>query len=407
MSSDSAFSSMPPALERRLNYTGPALFSYGFRPFFLGGAAWSVACIVLWIPQFMGDLLLRTAFPPLDWHIHEMLYGYVAAVIAGFLLTAIPNWTGRLPITGRPLMALAALWLAGRLAIFFSAYLGILVAAVIDIAFLITLAIVAAREVIPGRNWLTLRVLALIGVLIAGNIVFHAEVYVFGSANYGIRIGIAAVIMLISLVGGRVVPSFTRNWLARQEKGRLPAAFSRFDIASIAVSFISLVLWVALPDSVLTGIALIAAAFVQFVRLGRWAGDRTTADRFVLVLHVGYAFVPIGFALLGASVLNPLIVSSSVGIHAWTAGAFGLMPLAIMTRASLGHTGQPLTAGWGTQAIYLFALCAAVLRIIAGFVGSMPLMESAGAAWVAAFGGFVLIYGPTLCQQPPIWAARE
>lgn len=407
MSSSSASSSMPPALERRLKYAGPALFSYGFRPFFLGGAVWSVACIVLWIPQFMGDLSWRTAYSALDWHIHEMLYGYVAAVVAGFLLTAIPNWTGRLPITGAPLMALAALWLAGRLAIFFSAYLGILAAALIDVAFLTTLAVVAAREVVAGRNWRNLRVLVLIGVLIAGNVAFHAEVYVSGTASYSIRIGIAAVIMLITLVGGRIVPSFTRNWLARQETGRLPAAFSRFDIASIAVSFISLVLWVALPDSALTGIALIATAVVQFVRLGRWAGDRTTADRLVLVLHVGYAFVPIGFALLGASVLNPSVVPTSAGIHAWTAGAFGLMTLAVMTRASLGHTGQPLTAGWGTQAIYLFALCAAVLRIIASFDGPMTLMEFASAAWVAAFGGFVLIYGPTLCQQPPIWAARE
>ncbi len=406
MSSSPASPSMPPALERRLNYAGPALFSYGFRPFFLGAAVWSVACIVLWIPQFMGDLSWRTAYSSLDWHSHEMLYGYVAAVIAGFLLTAIPNWTGRLPINGGPLMALAALWIAGRFAILFSAKLGILVAALIDVAFLATLAIVAAREIIAGRNWRNLRVLVLIGVLIAGNIAFHAEVYAFGGADYGNRIGIAAVIMLIMLVGGRVVPSFTRNWLARQENGRLPAPFSRFDVASIAVSLASLVLWVGLPDGAMTGLALIAAAVMQGARLARWAGDRTTSDRLVLVLHVGYAFVPIGFAVLGASILNPSAIPSSVGIHAWTAGAIGLMTLAVMTRASLGHTGQPLTAGRGTQAIYLFVFCAAVLRMIAGLVGSMLLMEFASAAWAAAFGGFVLLYGPMLCQRPPVWAGR-
>jgi uncharacterized protein involved in response to NO len=182
----------------------------------------------------------------------------------------------------------------------------------------------------------------------------------------------------------------------------LPVPFSRFDIVSIAVSLVSLALWMRLPDGTITGIALIAAAVIQAVRLARWAGDRTTSDRLVLVLHVGYAFVPIGFALLGASALVPLVVPSSVGIHAWTVGAFGLMPLAIMTRASLGHTGQPLTAGRGTQAIYLFALCAALLRIIAGLIGSMLLMELAGAAWVAAFGGFVLLYGPLLARQNPV-----
>ena len=407
MSSSSASSSTPPALERRLKYAGPALFSYGFRPFFLGGAVWSITCIVLWIPQFMGYLSLRTAFSPLDWHIHEMLYGYVAAVVGGFLLTAIPNWTGRLPITGAPLMTLAALWLAGRVAILLSAYLGIIAAGLIDVAFLATLAAVAAREVVAGRNWRNLRVLVLIGVLIAGNVAFHAEVYVSGSADYSIRIGIAALIMLITLVGGRVVPSFTRNWLARQEKGRLPASFSRFDVASIAVSLASLALWAGLPEDAVTGVALIAAAAVQAARLARWAGDRTIPDRLVLVLHVGYAFVPIGFALLGASIVYPSAVPSSAGIHAWTAGAFGLMPLAVMTRASLGHTGHSLIAGWGTQAVYLFALLAAALRIIAGFDGSMTLMEFAAAAWVAAFGGFVLLYGPMLSQQPPVWAARD
>lgn len=407
MSGNSASRATPPALERRLKYAGPALFSYGFRPFFLGGAAWSVVCIVLWIPQFTGELSLRTAYPPLDWHIHEMLYGYVAAVVAGFLLTAIPNWTGRLPICGVPLAALTVLWLSGRLAILLSVQLGILTAALVDIAFLTTLAFMAAREILAGRNWRNLRVLAVLGVLIAGNIAFHTEVYVFGRADYGIRIGIAAVIVLIAIVGGRIVPSFTRNWLARQKKGRLPAPFSRFDVASIAVSVASLAIWVGLPDDTMTGLALIAAAVMQAARLARWAGDRTVADRLVLVLHVGYAFVPIGFALLGASILSPLVIPSSIGIHAWTIGAIGLMTLAVMTRASLGHTGRPLAAGTGTQAIYLLAFCAVTFRMIADLGGSMMLLEFASAAWVAAFGGFVLLYGPTLSQQRPVWAGRE
>jgi uncharacterized protein involved in response to NO len=399
-----AGSSMPPALERRRKYAGPALFSYGFRPFFLGGAAWSAACIVLWIPQFMGDFSLRTAYPPLDWHIHELLYGYVAAVVAGFLLTAIPNWTGRLPINGVPLIALAALWVAGRIAILFSGQIGIVPAALIDIAFLAILAFVAAREIIAGSNWRNLRVLALVGILIAGNTIFHAEAYLSGIADYGIRIGISGVIMLISLVGGRIVPSFTHNWLARRDEGRMPAPFSRFDVAAIAVSFISLALWVALPDSVVTGGALVLAAIMQAVRLARWAGDRTIADRLVLVLHAGYAFVSIGFALVGASALYPSVVPASVGIHAWTAGAIGLMTLAVMSRASLGHTGQPLSAGGGTQAVYLLALLSALLRMLAGFDGSMVLMEAAGIAWAAAFGGFVLLYGPLLVRgrKPPL-----
>lgn len=406
MSSPSTASSMPPALERRLKYSGPALFSYGFRPFFLGGAAWSMICIVLWIPQFMGELSLRTAYSPLDWHIHEMLYGYVAAVIAGFLLTAIPNWTGRLPICGAPLAALAALWLSGRLVILLSAQSGIAVAAVIDVAFLATLAAAAAREIVAGRNWRNLRVLAVLGVLIAGNIVFHVEVYLFGKADYAIRIGIGAVILLISIVGGRVVPSFTRNWLARRGQGRLPVPFSRFDVAAISVSTASLAMWIGLPDHAVTSICLLGAAAMQAARLARWAGDRTTSDRLVLVLHVGYAFVPVGFALLGASIFYPAFVPASVGIHAWTSGAIGMMTLAVMTRASLGHTGQPLAAGAGTQALYLFALLAAILRIVGALDGSIVVIELASVAWVAAFGGFVLLYGPRLAGSPPAWSGR-
>ncbi len=398
--------SAPPALERRLKYAGPALFSYGFRPFFLGGALWSIVCIAVWVPQFMGELSLHTAYSPLDWHIHEMLYGYLAAVMAGFLLTAIPNWTSRLPICGAPLASLAALWLLGRFAILLSAHFGLVAAALIDVVFVTTLAAAAAREIVAGRNWRNLRVLAVIGVLIAGNIVFHAEVYIFGSADYGIRIGIGAVVLLISIVGGRVVPSFTRNWLARQGAGRLPASFSRFDVVAIAASAIALAVWVAFPNHAVTGVALIVAAALQAVRLARWAGDRTISDRLVLVLHVAYSFIPVGFALLGFSIVDPSLVPSSAGIHAWTAGAFGMMTLAIMTRASLGHTGQPLTADIGTQAIYLLVFCAAILRIVAAFNGSMVLIVAASVAWVAAFGGFVLLYGPGLAGRPPAWAGR-
>jgi uncharacterized protein involved in response to NO len=154
--------STPAALQRRRDYDGPALFSYGFRPFFLAAGLWAIVGILLWIPQYMGKLSVPSHLSPLDWHVHEMLYGYVAAAIAGFLLTAIPNWTGRLPVNGRPLAGLAALWLAGRFALLISAQLGGLVAAIIDTAFLATLGAVAAREIVAGENWRNLRVLGIL-----------------------------------------------------------------------------------------------------------------------------------------------------------------------------------------------------------------------------------------------------
>jgi uncharacterized protein involved in response to NO len=396
----------PAALQRRLEYAGPAIFSYGFRPFFLGGAAWAALSVALWLPQYFGELSLPTAFNPLDWHIHEMIYGYVAATVTGFLLTAIPNWTGRLPVNGYPLAGLFALWLAGRVAIAGSAFWGQWIAAAIDVAFLVIFAAIALREIIAGNNWRNLRVLVMLGVLIAGNIVFHAEEILYGSADYGIRIGIAALIGLIMLVGGRIVPSFTNNWLTRNNPGRLPIAFSRYDAITLGISALALASWIALPHSAISGVMLMIAGVLQAIRHLRWAGDRTFADRLVLVLHVAYAFVPLGFMLSGAAILWPVYWPSSAGVHAWTTGAVGLMTLAVMTRASLGHTGQRLVASLPTQFIYLCALVAALARIIAAFEPSGALLYAAGSAWFLAFGGFAVLFGPLLMGRPPVWSER-
>jgi len=395
--------SAPAALQRRRDYAGPALFAYGFRPFFLAAGLWAAFGILLWLPQYLGLVTLPTAFGPLDWHIHEMLYGYVAAAVAGFLLTAIPNWTGRLPVSGWPLAALAALWLAGRIAILSSAAIGGIAAAAIDVSFLLTLAAVAGREIVAGKNWRNLRVLIVIGVLALGNIVFHAEVLTQGSADYGIRIAIGAAILLISLVGGRIVPSFTNNWLARNNPGRLPVPFSRYDMATMALSALALLSWVAAPMHVATGGLLIAAGLAQGLRLARWAGDRTFADRLVLVLHVAYFFVPLGFLLVGVAAFTA-VVPPSAGIHAWTAGAIGLMTLAVMTRATLGHTGQALHAGPATQVIYVCVLIGALLRVCAAVHGSLVLLEAGGALWTAGFAAYVLVYAPLLVMRKPAWA---
>ena len=398
--------SMPAALQRRLEYAGPPIFSYGFRPFFLGAALWAALAVLLWLPQYFGEMALPTAFDPLDWHIHEMIYGYVGAVSAGFLLTAIPNWTGRLPINGYPLAGIFALWLMGRVAILGSAIWGAWLAAAIDVAFLVLLAAAVLREILAGNNKRNLRILVLLGVLIAGNIIFHLEVIRYGSAEYGARLGIAAIVALISLVGGRIVPSFTHNWLTRSNPGRLPISFSRFDAIAIGGSVLALVSWIVFPQSVISGAMLIIAGLLQAVRLLRWAGDRTLADRLVLVLHVAYAFVPIGFLLLGAAILRPADWPISAGLHAWMTGAAGLMTLAVMTRASLAHTGCKLVASRATQLIYFCALVAALARIFAAFEPSSALLHIAAFAWVLAFGGFAAVYGPLLMGRAPVWAER-
>ena len=378
-------------------YRGPVLFSYGFRPFFLFGAVLAGIMIPLWLAVFAGDMSLSTSFAPLDWHVHEMLFGYVSAVIAGFLLTAVPNWTGRLPIQGLRLAVLFSTWLAGRFAVSFSETIGWRAAMVVDSLFLLLLAAAATREIVAGRKWSNLKVVGVVILLAIANAAFHLEAHLTGSAAYSARAGIALVVTLIGVIGGRIVPSFTRNWLARQGEGRLPIPFNRFDAVAMAIGAAALAGWVVSPSGRTVAAALCLAGALHLVRLARWAGERTLSDRLVLILHIAYAFVPAGFFLAALSALD--LIAPAAGVHAWTGGAIGTMTVAVMTRASLGHSGRPLVASRATQAIYAAVVAAALARVCAALEPSHAnvLLPVAGAAWTIGFLGFALTYAPLLC----------
>ena len=384
------------AIPRFRAHQGWPLLANGFRPFFLLGSVYAALAILVWLPAFYGEITLNSAFAPRDWHVHEMLYGYLPAVITGFLFTAIPNWTGRLPLQGTPLLVLVIVWLAGRFAVTFSAGTGWPVAMLIDSSFLLLVAAAAAREILAGRNWRNLNVVVLVLLLLAGNVAFHLEAHFHGAADTGIRVGIAVVVLLISLIGGRIIPSFTRNWLVRENPGRLPAPFGRFDIIVVAIGALALVGWIVSPGRHFTGTTLAIAGVLHLVRLARWAGDRTWRERLLLILHIGYAFVPIGFLFNAASAFG--LVAGSAGVHAWMAGAAGIMTLAVMSRATLGHTGQQLTASATTQAIYAAIIVAALSRICAVLEPdhSELLLQVAAFAWAAAFFGFAISFGPLL-----------
>jgi uncharacterized protein involved in response to NO len=373
-------------------YEGPALFSYGFRPFFLLGSIQAGLAVLAWVPIFRGELALASAFAPQDWHVHEMLFGFLPAVITGFLLTAIPNWTGRMPLQGVPLMVLVAAWVAGRIAVTFSAHIGAWPAMAIDLAFLALVAAAAGREIVAGRNWRNLKVLAVLGLLLVANGIFHVEAMTGSHGEYGIRLGFAATIFLLMLIGGRIVPSFTRNWLARENPGRLPIPFGRFDVVTLVVSGLALVVWVAMPEGIVTALLMGLAGFAQAARLVRWAGERTWRDRLVLILHLAYAFIPLGFWLLALSAVG--YVDDAAGFHAWAGGAIGAMTLAVMSRASLGHTGRALVASRAVQVIYALVIASALLRVCASLHPDWhaALIPLAGGAWAAAFLGFAVAY---------------
>jgi len=348
----------------------------------------------------MGKLSVPTHLSPLDWHIHEMLYGYVAAAIAGFLLTAIPNWTGRLPIQGTLLGALLAVWLAGRVAVALSAEIGWTSALLVDAAFLALVVAAATREIIAGGNWRNLPVVVLVLVLLSGNVAFHLEAHFRDAADISIRIGVGVVVLLISLIGGRIIPSFTRNWLVKFNPGRVPVPFGRFDGAVIGLSALALITWIVIPLNTITGVVMALVGMLHLVRLARWAGDRTARERLLVILHLGYAFVPSGFllnALAGIGVLPP-----SAGVHAWMTGAAGIMTLAVMTRASLGHTGQALTASPATQVIYVAIIVAALARVAAVVLPAHgdALLHVAACGWIVAFLGFAIAFGPLLTGNP-------
>src|SRR3954454_25226390 len=270
---------------RSRNFEGWPLFANSFRPFFLLAAIQAGLSILAWLPMFYGELSVTSAFAPRDWHAHEMLYGYLPAVITGFLFTAIPNWTGRLPIRGIALLSLVLVWIAGRLGVTFSGEIGWLGAMLIDASFLLLVTAAAAREILVGRNWKNLGVVVLVLALLAGNVAFHLDAHFHGAADVGTRIGIAVVVLLISLIGGRIIPSFTRNWLVRENPGRLPVPFGKFDMIVVAASALAVLCWAAGADGRFTGAVLAFTGLLHLVRLVRWAGDRTWRERLLLILH--------------------------------------------------------------------------------------------------------------------------
>lgn len=388
---------MTTSAERIRGWRGPEVLRIGFRPFFLLGSIWAALAMTLWIGMLSGGVALPTAFDPVGWHAHEMLFGYLGAIVAGFLLTAVPNWTGRMPVSGWPLAILATIWLAGRAGVAFSALLSPGLVAVTDLAFLVVLAGLILREIVAGRNWRNLMVLALLAGLIAGNVLFHQQVAqgAYAAGGAGLRLGLAAAVMMITVIGGRVVPSFTRNWLVKQGNPARPAPFGRLDKAAIILSLSALVAWVAVPDQPGTGGLCLLAGAAQAWRLTRWAGLRTGAEALVWVLHAGYAFVPLGFLVIAIGTLFPG-AGNAMGTgaqHVWMAGGVGLMTLAIMTRASLGHAGRPLHAGRAVMVLYLLLILSVLARFIAGLTpGNMGLLHLAAGAWIAAFGGFAILY---------------
>ena len=380
--------------KRRKAYYGPTLLSYGFRPFFLLALIFATTVIPLWVATYQGFVEISGPFQSVDWHVHEMLFGYSAAVICGFLFTAIPNWTGRMPIRGWPLGVLICLWIAGRVAMSgIGGFRPPIVVMIIDSSFLFAVGLMIVTEVVAGRNWKNLKVVIPILIFFCANILYHIEVLTQGSAEYGRRLGFAVVVFLVTLIGGRIIPSFTRNWLVKSKQGKLPIPFNRFDGVCLAAGACALIAWVILPNIRFVGWILIITSTLHLVRLMRWRGYRTCKSPLLMMLHVAYSFIPLGLFVLG-------IGEQTAGLHLLGIGAIGGMTTAVMMRATLGHTGRTLKAGPNLVLAFLLIGLAAILRSSAPFIEVAMLsgIEIAAILWTVGYGMILLHVGPMLCS---------
>lgn len=379
-------------------FHGPMLFSYGFRPFFLAASVCALFLIPAWWLIWSGDVELSSHFTPVDWHIHEMIFGYGAAVVAGFLFTAVPNWTGRRPTRGWPLAALLSMWVAGRLAVAGMTGLGPVGVAVVDQAFVLAVAVMIAREIVAARNWRNLKVLIPVSLLWLANVLFHVEAMAQGSADLARRLGIALLVFLILLIGGRIVPAFTRNWLVKCGETRLPAAFNRFDGLCLLSGVAALILWIVLPYHGATAVLAGLAAVMHLVRVARWCGIATWRSPLLLMLHIAYLTVPLGFAAIAATAVG--IAGPAGAAHIFGIGSVGGMTVAVMMRATMGHTGRALVAGAPLMVSFLLVAAAAAVRVAGpGFaLGGIDGLGLSAALWTLAFAILVWRIGPWLVR---------
>jgi uncharacterized protein involved in response to NO len=381
-----------------------ALWSYGFRPFFLLAALCAVVTLAVLVAGQIVGLAPDGALPLTRWHGHEMLFGFVSAAIAGFLLTAAATWTERPPLSGAPLVALVLLWLAGRTVMFPTFDLQRSPLVLLDAAFLPAVAFALARQLVPARNyrnWLFLPILAL---LAAADVVFHGSQLGWFDVDVDpLRFAANLVQLLVAVIGGRIIPLFTRNALARVGVDVRIEPAPRLDALALGAVVAVLVVDLLQPNGTVAASLALAASTLLAARLARWHGHRTLRMPIVWVLHAGYAWLVASLAMKGLWLLYGVVWGVN-WLHALTAGAFGTMILAVMSRVALGHTGRPLTVSSATVVAYALVIGGAALRVIAPALVPdhyLAPLAVAAATWAGAFAIFAITYLPILVAPRP------
>jgi uncharacterized protein involved in response to NO len=369
------------------------LFDMGFRPFFLGAAVVAVVWMALWLLAIRG-LPVDSYYGTFRWHAHEMLFGYAVAVIAGFLLTAVENWTDVPTPKGAALAGLFLLWAAARVTGFLPDLVPPRVNAVLDLTFLPALGVALALPVFKGGSPGNAVFLAILGLLAAANLLVHLDILGAGShlAPRGTVLGLGVIVLAIAIIGGRVFPRFTARI-----PGVTPKVRPWLEAAALGTLVLFLAAALSGPASRLTGAAALAAGLCHAARLAGWYDRRVWGEPLVWVLHTGYAWMAAGLLLWGAAAFGA--VPHTVAVHAMTAGGIGVLTVGMMARVALGHTDRPVTASAPVTAAFVLLNLAALVRV--GGPLAVPgrynqAMATAGALWLMAFVLFLAVYAPIL-----------
>ena len=371
------------------------VFGLGFRVFFALAGLSALILIMLWNAIFKGTLNVANYFLPSYWHAHEMLLGYSVAVIAGFLLTAVKNWTAKPTLNGDKLAALALLWLYGRILPFYADLLPDGIIAAVDFSFLPVLAYCISGPILQAKQYKQLVFVGLLLVLALGNALIHAQMLGLNlySASLGIQLVVGTIITMIILLSGRIFPYFTERALSGTFISKNPL----LDVLSIGSAVLVFVLQLSSVSGGLLAITAVFAAAVNAARLSGWYVSRIWYMPLLWALYVGYAWLIIGFVLTALSAYSWVL--PSLALHAFTLGGIGSLTLAMMARVSLGHTGRALRVSNAITIAFVLLNLAAVFRVLLPFAlphGYDLLMYASTLCWIAAFSLFMFVYAPIL-----------
>lgn len=376
------------------------LFRLGFRPFFLSGAIFSIIAVVLWLLMYKGAINALPLGGGYWWHIHEMIFGFGGAIIAGFLLTAIQNWTGIRGVQGKTLFFLFMLWLAGRISVFAPNIFGEALTTVIDLSFLPAIAFVLAKPIIAIKQYRNLFFVPLLLLFTLANVEMHLAIYYpqTFAITYASYAGVMLVTFLMSVMAGRVTPMFTANGTKTEKVTPLPW-LDKASNGSLGIAMLLLLLQPILGfDETFFGVLLIIAGIFQAIRWLRWRPWITLAIPLLWSIHISIKFIAYGLIILGASYLITDIPSSHIW-HLLTVGGMGGLILAMISRVSLGHTGRPLSPPKAMTFAYVLITLAALVRSFGPWIvpeKTLIFIDISGTFWLLAFGIFVITYAPML-----------